>query len=162
MRLHHTTGENGLKGILADRFIVPKPRRLSDGTEIQAVWLSDQYDGWMRTTAFVGAEATTTRITVELPDDEVVSWEKWKVKLSLPAQDALENAAYRWKLGQPSTWQVIERPISSREWIQIVRIADEASRPDRYNDGDTSRRSEALGPSTSGQPTFGNGGNAKR
>ncbi len=125
MRLYHTTGDNGLKGILADRCIVPKPRWLSDGTKIQAVWLSDQCDGWIRTAASADAEATTARITVELPDDEIISWEKWKVKLPWPAQDAFEKSAYRWKLGQPSTWQVIERPISSREWVQIVRIADE-------------------------------------
>lgn len=126
VRLHHTTGDNGLRGILADRAIVPVPRSRDDGSEICAVWLSDQCDGWIRTNASVGAEATTIRITVDVPDDEIVPWDEWKVKnLTWAAADVFEKVAYRNRLGKPSTWQVIERPIPSREWIEIIRIEDE-------------------------------------
>ena len=120
MRLYHTTGDDGLRGSLDSQYI---PLSVRD----QVVWLTNHKEGWIRRKASVGAEATTTRITVELPNDEVHSWDEWKaVKFSPEAQSGLETSARSWNYGEPSTWYVIERPVPCREWVQIVRIADEA------------------------------------
>ena len=119
MRLFHATGVNGLLGILDNN------QCIAVSVRDQVVWLTDHKESWIRRQASIGAEATTARITVELRDDEVIPWDKWReVKFSPEARSGLETSARSRGYGDPSTWYVIERPVPCREWVQIVRIAD--------------------------------------
>ena len=95
MRLYHTTGVNGLLGILESQCIAVSARD-------QVVWLTDHKEGWIRRQASSkGAEATAARITVELPEDEIIPWGAWKGILPWGAQEGLEYSARRWGYGEP-------------------------------------------------------------
>jgi hypothetical protein len=129
MKLHHATTDDGLKGILSTGVIETRWRcTLDDGSVIEAVWLTSSPDGWLRMTDSVGAKATTHRIEVSLPDDEVTSWAELKKDPLLPSAMARQydvTANMHGKRSDPDSWFVIRRPIPRHEWIQIRRIADD-------------------------------------
>jgi hypothetical protein len=127
MRLHHATGDDGIRRIIGSRSITPTWHcRMDDGSEMTLIWLCDRPDGWVRSIATDGAEATTHRITVEVPDNQVTSWDQLKQSPGFPWRipKVLEDSAIRDELGIPSAWFVMARPIPDSEWIEISRISD--------------------------------------
>jgi hypothetical protein len=129
MRLCHTTTDDGLDGILSTGVIETRWHcTLGDGSVLEAIWLASSPDGWLRTTDSVGAKATTHRVEVSLPDDEVTSWAELKKDPLLPWAMARQLDATANRNGirsDPTSWFVIRRPILRDEWIEIRRIADD-------------------------------------
>jgi hypothetical protein len=83
--LHHNTSESRLLGILTSGIIEPdKTYPLENDTSISAVWACDRPDGWIRREPSVGAEVTTHRVTVDVPDEDVLSWNTLKSRPGFP------------------------------------------------------------------------------
>jgi hypothetical protein len=126
MKLHHTTDEVGIDGIISSGVIKTTWRcKLDDDSMIELVWLTSRPDGWLRT---VGPKTTTHRIEVSLPDHEVMSWAELKRNPLLPwamARQFEVTANMHGIRSDPESWYVINRPIPLQEWIEIRQISDD-------------------------------------
>jgi hypothetical protein len=129
MRLHHLMGDMALAFVLSNMSLSPSwCCELEDGTDVLLTWLTNRTDGWHRSHASEQAEATTHRISVDVPAHDVTPWDELKRLPGFPwaLPRVLEDTAQRQGLGDPATWFVIGRPIKEPEWIEIVRVTDDA------------------------------------
>jgi hypothetical protein len=57
-------------------------------------------------------------------------WDIWKSDIPSATADALEGWAKRW-WDDPSCWHVVERAITTDEWVEVVYVGD-TPEPPRY------------------------------
>lgn len=118
MQLYHYTHRDHLATILMTRFLKVTESNISFHAEHagpDVVWLTDQdnprFLGSMLTHVW---DKTSVRITVDVPDAH--HWPTWSRAHGI-SEDTYRALARK---GMPKTWYVVERPIRSVEWVEII------------------------------------------
>jgi hypothetical protein len=120
MQANHWTNGPGLEGILADRLIRPTwPSLTSAAIPCRVVWLTTRTDtnqGWSV------RKDLCAYVTVAVPDDEIVPWNKYRQELPYGTVSGLETSARSWGQGDPQTWFIVRRGIAESEWLEVVDL----------------------------------------
>jgi hypothetical protein len=128
MILYHFTAEFHLPMIRKSGVLIPTESNIGSpiagwppyGQHVgpDVVWLSSAANivKGLGIIGFTGDfDKTGVRITVDLPDNEVVKWTKWPYRRRM-------NKHWRKVMEQdqlPELWWLIERPIHDYEWVDV-------------------------------------------
>lgn len=123
MKLYHYTCIQHWPTILASGLLKVTESNISpvvDHAGPDVVWLTtDSRCKHGHGLELSAVDKTRIRITVDVPVDDVHVWRQWA---SAHGADPRFMAALA-SSGGSSTWRVIERPIPSSEWVEVVDCA---------------------------------------